>query len=164
MAKFFGKYRGKVEVNEDPLKLGRVQVSVPSVLGEGTSSWAMPCVPYAGDGVGLYLIPPVGANVWVEFEAGETNFPIWTGCFWGEGELPVDPPKPDTKAFVTEGVNLTIEAKSGGKLSLEVSSPVVDTAVTVVIDGAGLKMETGSCTVELTSSKVAINGDALEVT
>lgn len=66
--KFFGKYRGKVENNIDPMQLGRVQVKVPAVLGDGTMSWAMPCVPYAGSGVGFFAIPPNGANIWVEFE------------------------------------------------------------------------------------------------
>ena len=62
--KFFGKYRGKVEDNFDPMQLGRVRVMVPAVLGEGTMSWAMPCVPYAGSGVGFFAIPPNGANIW----------------------------------------------------------------------------------------------------
>lgn len=66
MSQFFGKYRGKVENNLDPLQQGRVQVSVPAVLGEGRASWAMPCVPFAGNGVGLFLIrlpaPTSGSN------------------------------------------------------------------------------------------------------
>ena len=83
MTQFFGKYRGKVENNIDPMMLGRVQVSVPAVLGSGQLSWAMPCAPFAGPGVGLFTVPPVGANVWVEFEAGDPDYPIWSGCFWG---------------------------------------------------------------------------------
>ena len=89
MTQFFGKYRGTVANNIDPQMMGRVQVSVPSVLGEGQLSWAMPCVPYAGSGVGFFAIPPNGANVWVEFEAGDPDYPIWSGCFWGMGEAPV---------------------------------------------------------------------------
>lgn len=92
MPKFFGKYRGKVESNEDPLGLGRVQVSVPSVLGEGTRAWAMPCVPYAGAGVGVFLIPPAQANVWVEFEAGDPAFPIWAGASGRRARSPSIPP------------------------------------------------------------------------
>ena len=71
--------------------LGRVQVSVPAVLGDGRLSWAMPCVPYAGSQVGFFAIPPVGANVWVEFEGGDPDYPIWSGCFWGTGEVPATP-------------------------------------------------------------------------
>lgn len=76
---FFGKYRGKVENNIDPMMMGRVQVSVPAVLGDGGLSWAMPCAPYAGSGVGFFAIPPTGANVWVEFEGGDPDYPIWSG-------------------------------------------------------------------------------------
>nr|HMP43165.1 phage baseplate assembly protein V [Roseiflexaceae bacterium] len=88
MSQFFGKYRGKVEQNVDPLQIGRVQVRVPAVLGEGRMSWAMPCVPYAGPGVGMFAIPPVGASVWVEFEGGDPDYPIWSGCFWERGDAP----------------------------------------------------------------------------
>ena len=91
MTEFFGKYRGKIENNIDPMLQGRVQVSVPAVLGDGSLAWAMPCVPYAGSGVGLFMIPPVGTNIWVEFESGNPDYPIWAGCFWGTGEAPAQP-------------------------------------------------------------------------
>ena len=68
------------------MQRGRVQVSVPAVLGDGQLSWAEACVPYAGDSVGLFVVPPVGANVWVEFEGGDPAYPILGGCFWGPGE------------------------------------------------------------------------------
>src|ERR1700704_4306695 len=96
---FFGKYRGRVVGNRDPLNLGRIQVSVPAVLGDFRNNWALPCVPYAGKKVGLYLMPPVGANVWVEFEAGDPDYPIWAGCFWGVGEVPASPAIPNMKVF-----------------------------------------------------------------
>ncbi|HBL27563.1 MAG TPA: baseplate assembly protein, partial [Acidobacteria bacterium] len=55
---FYGKYRGKVSNNIDPLQIGRLQVSVPEVLGDGRLSWALPCVPFAGPGVGFFALPP----------------------------------------------------------------------------------------------------------
>src|SRR4051812_43305263 len=108
MNRYYGKYRGKVEVNVDPMMLGRLQVSAPAVLGSGTMSWAMPCVPFAGSGVGLFIIPPVGANVWVEFEGGDPDYPIWSGCFWGTGEVPAQPVIEQMKVFKTNGVTLTV--------------------------------------------------------
>ena len=81
MNPLFGKYRGKVEDDIDPLGMGRLRVSVPALAGGGHSSWALPCVPYAGRDVGFYALPPIGANVWVEFEGGDLNYPIWSGCF-----------------------------------------------------------------------------------
>jgi len=83
-----GKYRGTVKNNQDPNKLGRLQVSVPSVLDTDNQNWALPCVPYAGKDIGMFTIPPKRAKVWVEFEGGNRERPIWTGCFWGDKELP----------------------------------------------------------------------------
>ncbi|MGH8563226.1 MAG: phage baseplate assembly protein V [Gammaproteobacteria bacterium] len=84
---FFGKYRGKVEDNRDPIGRGRLKVLVPAVMGE-QPVWALPCAPYAGDNMGLYAIPEPGTGVWVEFEAGDPSYPIWVGCFWADGQVP----------------------------------------------------------------------------
>src|SRR4051812_15362894 len=81
---FYGKYRGTVINNMDPLSLGRIIVQVPAVLGLIPSSWALPCVPFAGKGTGFYFIPDIGSNVWIEFEGGNSGSPIWVGCFWGD--------------------------------------------------------------------------------
>src|SRR5262249_30985216 len=87
---FFGKFRGTVSNNTDPLNKGRLRAIVPSVLQDVDTGWALPALPYAGVGVGVYTIPAVGASVWIEFEAADVSLPIWTGCFWGDGELPKD--------------------------------------------------------------------------
>jgi hypothetical protein len=89
-----GKYRGLVLNNVDPLNLGRLQATVPEVLGEVPTGWATPCIPYAGTGSGFFSIPPVGAGVWIEFEAGDVSRPVWTGCYWGTAEAPAVPPAP----------------------------------------------------------------------
>jgi hypothetical protein len=89
---YFGKYRGMVVNNVDPEFRGRLLVQVPDVLGVVPSSWAEPCVPLAGPTgppMGVYLVPPIGAGVWVEFEQGDPEYPIWVGCRWG---LPSDVP------------------------------------------------------------------------
>ena len=88
--RFFGKYRGLVMTNVDPLNMGRLQAMVPEVLGETPSSWASPCTPYAGTGAGQFTMPAIGAGVWIEFEAGDPSRPIWTGSWWASGELPMD--------------------------------------------------------------------------
>jgi uncharacterized protein involved in type VI secretion and phage assembly len=102
----YGKYRGLVTDNEDPTGLGRLRARVPEVLGDVDSGWALPSVPYAGDGVGAHLIPPVGAGVWIEFEAGDVSRPIWAGCWWGQDQIPKDeagsPAKPVVKIVRSE--------------------------------------------------------------
>ena len=129
--RFYGKYRGLVTINVDPQKRGRLKAMVPEVLGEVPSSWALPCVPYAGTTSGFFAIPSVGAGVWIEFEAGDVSRPIWCGAWWGSGELPVDEKgsqaqAPTTKILRTEpGLMLvlddakqTITLSDGGGLNL----------------------------------------------
>ena len=166
MPNYFGKYRGKVENNLDPMMLGRVQVSVPAVLGEGTLSWAMPCVPYAGSGVGFFMIPPVDANVWVEFEGGDIDYPIWSGCFWGIGEVPATPAVPQMKVIKLDSITLTLSELPGvGGVTLEVAPPSVGLPLKMTFDVNGIKLEAGPLgTVELTPAGVKINNGALEVT
>jgi hypothetical protein len=92
--RFYGKYRGFVVDNLDPKRLGRLTLRIPSVLGpEVVTGWAMPCAPYGGEkNQGFLCIPDVRAGVWVEFEEGDLEFPIWVGTFWseprGESEVP----------------------------------------------------------------------------
>jgi len=88
--RFYGKYRGLVRNTTDPLQLGRIQASVPEVLGDAQTGWALPCAPYGGTNCGLFTIPPVGAGVWIEFEAGDLSRPLWTGTWWGSGDVPSD--------------------------------------------------------------------------
>lgn len=103
--RFFGKYRGLVTDNNDPTNRGRVKVHVPAVLGD-LESWAMPCIPYAGENIGIFMMPKLKAGVWVEFEGGDPSFPIWTGGFWADNELPKnekgDTVTPSLKAIRSE--------------------------------------------------------------
>ncbi|HEY2637209.1 MAG TPA: phage baseplate assembly protein V [Solirubrobacteraceae bacterium] len=88
--RFYGKYRGLVVDNLDPLQSGRLKALVPEVLGAIPSGWALPCQPFTGTNAGLYAVPQPGAGVWVEFEAGDASRPIWTGGWWATGEVPTD--------------------------------------------------------------------------
>jgi uncharacterized protein involved in type VI secretion and phage assembly len=80
---FYGKYRGQVVNNIDPQQIGRIQVRVSDVSPLPLATWAMPCVPVAGINMGVFTVPPVGAGVWVEFERGDQDFPVWVGGYWG---------------------------------------------------------------------------------
>jgi hypothetical protein len=99
--RFYGKYRGLVFTNVDPQNQGRLIAIVPEVLGTVPTNWCLPCTPYAGSALpaGLFNIPASGAGVWIEFEAGDVNRPIWTGCWWGTAQVPVNElgmPSPST--------------------------------------------------------------------
>lgn len=104
--KVFGKHKGTVMNNLDPDGYGRLQAFVPRVLKGVPTGWAWPCVPYGGPTSGFFSVPLVGAGVWIEFEDGDTSQPIWTGCYWGNRELPKKPPNeqslPTTRIWRTE--------------------------------------------------------------
>ena len=110
--RFYGKYRGVVVDNVDPSKRGRLEVSVPAVLGD-TSVWALPCVPYAGQGVGFYALPDVGTGIWVEFEAGHASYPIWVGCFWGDNQIDSADAAPAVKFLKTTALTIRIDDDAG---------------------------------------------------
>lgn len=97
--RYYGKYRGFVVENDDPEKLGRLKVRVPSILGSDvTTGWATACTPYGGDvNMGFLYIPEVGAGVWIEFEEGDLEFPIWVGTFWSKPDGTSEVPKPNKK-------------------------------------------------------------------
>jgi uncharacterized protein involved in type VI secretion and phage assembly len=89
--KFWGKYKATVAVNEDPELRGRITCFVPDVLGEVPSTWCEACAPLAGPTgfpMGVYLVPPIGAGVWVEFQNGDPSYPIWAGCRFATGDAP----------------------------------------------------------------------------
>ncbi len=161
---FLGKYRGVITNNIDPLLLGRVQVSVPAVLGGGQLSWAMPCTPYAGVQVGLFLVPPIGANVWVEFEAGDPDYPILAGCFWAAGEVPASPAIPEMKVFKTDCITLILSDVPGaGGFTIEANPPAVPAPLKMVFNASGIEVTHGSASVKLTPVSVSVNNGALEV-
>lgn len=110
---FFGKYRGTVTDNKDLLFSGRVKVKVPYAMGD-VEDWAMPCFSYAGSQAGVLVVPPVGANVWVEFEGGDIDYPIWVGGFYTVGKVPAIglavPPGTEEMVFQV-GTNNTLSIK-----------------------------------------------------
>jgi hypothetical protein len=162
--RFYGKYRGQVANNIDPMQLGRVQVKVPAVLGDGQLSWALPCSPYGGSGVGFFAVPPVGANVWVEFEGGDPDSPILAGCFWGTGEVPAQPALPQMKVWKTDAISITVSDMPGaGGFTVECSPPAVAVALKLVCDASGIELSMGAQSVKLTAASVSINSGALEV-
>jgi uncharacterized protein involved in type VI secretion and phage assembly len=167
---YFGKYRGTVSDNSDPTNRGRIKVKVPAVLGT-VESWAMPCVPYAGDGVGFYSLPPVGTGVWVEFEAGDPSYPIWSGCFWADNELP-DQGGAEVKIWKTDKVTvrlddgsdeLKLQNSSQSKVSLTSEVTSECGAAKHTVGQTGVVSELGAGKVEVTPALVIVNSGAIQV-
>jgi hypothetical protein len=187
--KFFGKYRGKIASTKDPLNLGRIQVEIPSLLGPGKLNWAMPCTPYAGKDIGLFTVPPVGSNIWVEFEAGDLDYPIWSGCFWGEDELPtyakVDE-QHKVQVFRTAGMTITLNNLDGNHgltkgVTIEVESPTVERKLKMIFNADGIEINNkdettikikadiielknkANSTVTITADKIQLQESSVEV-
>jgi Type VI secretion system/phage-baseplate injector OB domain len=164
MPKYYGKYRGKVVQNVDPDQLGRVMVSAPQVMGTA-QNWALPAAPFAGIQAGIYMVPPPAANVWVEFEGGDVNRPIWSGGFWDRGTVPalaVSPPAPVPHVLIqTIGQN-TIHVVDGPSPPLAAGGILLKSgASTIAIGPDGVKITAPK--VEILGTTIVNNG-ALTVT
>jgi len=163
-AAYFGKYRGLVSDNKDPLMTGRIKATVPDVLGSEDTGWALPCAPFGGSQTGFFAIPTVGAGVWIEFEHGDPEYPVWSGCWWGSAEdmppLILAPPYQKLMVVTSGGQSITLDDTPGvGGITLTTSGgqKLVLSATGVVIDnGMGGK-------IELTGPQVSVNSGALQV-
>jgi len=163
---FFGKYRGTVENPIDLQGLGRIQVSVPDVLLDGTLAWAMPCSPYAGDGVGFFAIPPKGANVWVEFERGDPDYPVWTGCFWDMGQPPAPPGPLGVFKTVLKTDKFVLEIDNNPALpmlNLEIDLGPPAGKASLKADKTGLTLSCSGNTIALAVDGVSINNPNLKI-
>ncbi|MDF0668197.1 MAG: phage baseplate assembly protein V [Nitrospira sp.] len=160
-APFYGKFRGVVSDNRDPLMLGRIRAKVQDVFGEQESGWALPALPYAGKNVGLFLIPPTDASVWIEFEHGDPDYPIWTGCFWAQGELPASPAVAEMKVLKTDVATMTLNDITGaGGVTIETTA-----GMKIVMNVTGIEITNGqNASIKLTGPQVSVNSGALEVT
>jgi uncharacterized protein involved in type VI secretion and phage assembly len=126
---FYGKYRGVVTDTKDPLNIGRIRAQVPDITGMNETGWAMPCAPFGGKNMGFFALPQVKTGVWIEFEQGDPDSPIWSGCWWGsKEEIPQElQTEPAKKVLIrteggqsillddTEGKKMVIISTTGGQ-------------------------------------------------
>jgi uncharacterized protein involved in type VI secretion and phage assembly len=167
MSQFIGKYRGTVVDNQDPQNMGRIAVQVPDVSNVQTSTWAMPSAHFAGTQAGFFSVPPVGASVWVEFEQGDSDYPVWSGCFWGSAaEVPplATSAPPGVQSIVLQSVGqntLMISDAPGpsGGILLQSSS-----GASIAINDTGITISNGQATIQIVGPSVTINNGALVVT
>jgi uncharacterized protein involved in type VI secretion and phage assembly len=168
MSHYYGKYRGTVLNNVDPMQMGRIMVQVPDVSNVLPSTWAMPCLPFAGIQSGFYAVPDIGSGVWIEFEQGDPDYPIWVGCYWGSAaEVPAlalaAPPGVPQVVVQTTGQNMVlvsdVPGPTGGIL-LKTSSGAF-----ISLSDTGIILNNGQgATIAMTSISVMVNAGALEVT
>jgi uncharacterized protein involved in type VI secretion and phage assembly len=143
----------------------RIKATVPDVYGDGTSGWAMPCAPFGGDKVGFFALPTVGAGVWVEFEHGDPDYPIWTGCWWGApSEIPSKwllPPYKKVMLVTPAGHSITLDDSPGvGGITLETAD-----GAKITMTSTGLEITNGmGASIKLSGPQVSVNNGALDVT
>ena len=167
MPQFFGKYRGTVANNVDPMQMGRIQAIVPDATGAIPTSWALPCLPMTGIQAGVFTVPPIGAAVWIEFEQGDPDYPIWTGCFWGSSEeMPTAASQgsPGTQQVVIqteEGNQLVISDMAGAEGGIQLES---SGGAKITVTDSGITIDNGQgAKITLNGSSVSINDGALQV-
>ena len=136
-SRFYGKYRGVVTDNADPLHRGRIKAHVPEVLADVESGWCTPCVPYAGPDKGWFVIPEVNDGVWVEFEGGDPSRPIWTGSWWGNDEIPNVPgggkkATTETKVFKS-ATGLIVDLDDSAK-AIKISDSDASNIITITVN------------------------------
>jgi uncharacterized protein involved in type VI secretion and phage assembly len=165
--RFLGKYRGTVVNNVDPLMLGRIQALVPDVSNVMLSSWAMPCLPVGGASMGVFAVPMIGAGVWIEFEQGDPDHPVWVGCFWGSAAE-----TPALAKMVPPGVpGITLQtALNNGIVISDVPGPTggiqiqTATGAMISVTDTGIVISNGKgAIITLTGPTVDVNAGALTV-
>lgn len=163
-ARYYGKYRGIVRDIQDPLQTFRIRATVPDIYGDEESGWAMPCLPFGSDGMGFFALPKVGSGVWIEFEHGDPDYPIWSGCFVGSlAEVPSDLLAPPYKKVLvmTEGGNKIIldDTPGIGGITLETSA-----GQKIVMSSTGIEIDNGmGSTITMQGPQISLNNGALEV-
>jgi uncharacterized protein involved in type VI secretion and phage assembly len=167
MTKYYGKYRGTVVNNVDPEQRARIQALVPDVLGLTPSSWAMPCLPFAGKQMGAYVIPQIGSGVWIEFEQGDPDYPIWTGGFWGiVAEVPPlalagNPASPSIVIQSALQNTLVISDLPGPTGGIMLRST---TGAMILVNDIGITIQNGKgASIVMTGPTVTVNNGALVV-
>ncbi|MCK4794438.1 MAG: hypothetical protein KAV87_62495 [Desulfobacteraceae bacterium] len=146
-------------------------LSIPDVLGVVPSTWAEPCTPLAGPTgppMGVYMVPPIGAGVWVEFEHGDPNYPIWVGCRWGgpsdipllaHAGLPVSPNIVMQTAGQNSFVISDLPGPTGGIMLKSA------TGASIIVNDTGIYIQNGrGASLIMSGPTVTINNGALVIT
>ena len=172
IGRFLGKYRATVVQNVDPEQRGRLTLMIPDVFGPIPSTWAEACVPLAGPSgppMGVYFVPPIGAGVWAEFEQGDLNYPIWSGCRWGsQSDVPSN-----ATAGNPEDPNIVLQSLLQHSITISDMPPSPatggiilqsTTGATIVVNDSGIYISNGKgASITMVGPSVDVNNGALTV-
>lgn len=169
MSKYYGKFRGTVVNNVDPMQLGRIQAIVPDVSGLVPSTWANPCLPTGGPQMGFFTVPMIGAGVYIEYEQGDADYPVWVGCY--VGSVLEKPLLANTAPPPTPAITLQTPLKNGIVISdalgpMGVGGITLQSAsgATIAVNDTGIMILNGKgAVISLLGNTVDINLGALTV-
>jgi uncharacterized protein involved in type VI secretion and phage assembly len=165
--RYYGVYRGTVVNNIDPMQLGRIQAIAPDVGGDTPSTWAMPCAPITGKQMGVFMVPQVGSGVWLQFEAGDLDRPVWIGGWWGVAAevpalalagVPGDPNIVLQSALQNAMVISDLPGPTGGIMLRST------TGATIIVNDTGIYIQNGKgASIVMAGPTVTINNGALVI-
>jgi uncharacterized protein involved in type VI secretion and phage assembly len=147
--RFYGKYRGVVTNNNDDDGLGRIMAQVPAVMGETEIGWALPAFAFVGDGHGCFMLPEVGSMVWIEFEAGNPDFPIWSGGFLAQNQSRPEPGDVSVRVIVSKNQHKIVLDDQSDKIIVEHAG------------GAKIELSNSEISLTLLASKMVMTGTSI---
>jgi uncharacterized protein involved in type VI secretion and phage assembly len=174
---YYGLYPALVTDILDPLQIGRIQVQIPWLGGDGESvrSWATLLTPNADDDQGFEFLPAVGTQVVVGFEAGDLRRPYIVGSAWnGREALPEAPAAPNDKRLIRTragsllefddsagAAKVTLSMRSGHQLVMDEGAQEVKLAhangCTITMDIAGNVKIQANVAVDITASVMNVH-------
>ena len=174
-SKLWGKYRGAVVDNADPKKMARLTLRLINLFGgEYVTGWAMPCLPYGGEqNQGMLFVPEKDSQVWVEFEEGNIDYPVWVGCYWSENDDGSEIPKPNeldgtessnvqdpvTKKIIKtlKGHTIQLEDKDDEESIIIIQKVDEEKMNVITMDSTGISM------IDFTGNKIEMTEDAFVI-
>jgi Uncharacterized protein conserved in bacteria len=155
---YYGKYRATVADISDPENLCRIRANVPAVFHDQISQWAMPAFPFAGDGHGVVFLPKVGDGVWIEFEAGDLRYPIWSGGWFANGQRP-QPQGERVRVIVSDrGHKVVLDDENNTIVVSHAGGPEIRLSSSAIV------MTSGNSELKMTRTEISLNRGMVEVT
>lgn len=157
---YFGKYRGIVTDVRDPNDQCRIRATVPAVLGEQACGWALPAAPFAGDGHGMVMLPKVGSGVWIEFEAGRLDNPIWSGAWWASGQRP-EPRGAGVRVIVSEKGHQVILDDEANEVKVVHGDALIPKVIRIT--DREIVLTCGACEIRISNESISLNDGIIKV-
>ena len=132
LQRFYGVYRAFVVDTNDLEERGRVKVRCPGLTPlRELSHWASPIAAFGGFDYGIFFQPAVGEAVYLMFENGNFQHPMYIGGWWacpqGVSELPSDianPSNPYTTKVIKTPIGHGIVFEDGDPEDTDVAKRV----------------------------------------